>query len=310
MEYFAITDIGNVREQNEDCFFCKDNLFIVADGMGGHAAGEVASKTAVETFVENFFLDNKIKKINIDDIEKPDTKKNENLKNITSENLKKLLQNLMLSSISKTNKKVYELSLKNPEYNGMGTTFTACYIINNLAGVVHVGDSRVYLKNDKSFRLLTQDHTVVWQMYKKGIISYEETFSHPFRNYLENVLGVYQKLKPDFFTFKVSSGDILILCTDGLNSMVKDEKINEIIESNLKIKNKNNKNLKNDKNELKGELQGEFKGELKYELKDKLKYEPKKDYFENIPVKIGNNLVSEAKKNGGLDNITIIVIAI
>ncbi len=245
MEYYIDTDIGNLREQNEDFALAIPNLFIVADGMGGHAAGEIASKIAVNTFVE-FFNDF--------------SRQNKTLNN--SESIKTLL----LESIKYANKKVYELSCANKEYFGMGTTFTACYINKNKAQIkahiIHIGDSRIYLKNVNTFKLLTEDHTVVWQMYKSGLLTYQEIFSHPLRNYLENVLGTSSEIKADYLEEKLKKDDILLLCTDGLNSMVDDNKINKILSNKLSLE------------------------------------------------QICKKLIEEAKKNGGLDNITIILIKI
>ncbi len=259
MNYFASTDIGNYREQNEDFYYAGQNLFVVADGMGGHAAGEVASKIAVETFTNNFFKNiqpvlDAVKNIFLEN----------NLENSPSNNVENnLIYNLLSSSIELANKEVFKLASSHPEYLGMGTTFTACYILNNKAYIIHVGDSRVYLKNKDSFKLLTQDHTVVWQMYKKGLITYDEIFSHPLRNYLENVLGIEPNINFNYITENLEIGDILLLCTDGLNSMLKDNNIHNIII-------KNNKDAK----------------------------------------KITKSLIQSAKKNGGLDNITVITIII
>jgi PPM family protein phosphatase len=203
MEYFAATDIGNYRDKNEDFYFCNDNLFIVADGMGGHKAGEVASRTAVENFVEYF--------------QKNIKKKSQNIKEF------------MISSIDFANNKVFKLSHEENDYSNMGTTFTGCYIDDNKAHVIHAGDSRLYLKNSKEFKLLTSDHTMVGELFRKGLLTYEETFNHPQRNYLTNVLGTGDELTPDYFSFDLGENDIILLCSDGLNSMLKDAFISKII---------------------------------------------------------------------------------
>ncbi|MDO9579895.1 MAG: Stp1/IreP family PP2C-type Ser/Thr phosphatase, partial [Bacteroidales bacterium] len=201
MEYFAKTDIGNYREKNEDYFYADSNLFIVADGMGGHRAGEVASKTAVETFVKNFY------------------------KKINPENIKQALS----FGISSANKEVYKKSIAKLECGGMGTTFTCCYIHNNTACMVHVGDTRLYVKSEDNFKLLTSDHTIVGELYRSGKISYEETFNHPKKNFLTNVLGIAESMEPDFFTVKLKPGSTILLCSDGLNSMLRDSYILKII---------------------------------------------------------------------------------
>ncbi|MBE3089760.1 MAG: Stp1/IreP family PP2C-type Ser/Thr phosphatase [Actinobacteria bacterium] len=203
MEYFAATDIGNYRDKNEDFYFCNDNLFIVADGMGGHKAGEIASRTAVENFVGYF---------------------QNSLKN-NSQNI----QEFMMSSVNFANSKVFKLSREKKDYSGMGTTFTGCHIDGSKAHVIHVGDSRLYLKNSKEFKLLTSDHTIVGELFRKGLLTYEETFNHPQKNYLTNVLGIGDELTPDFFSFDLGENDIILLCSDGLNSMLRDTFILKII---------------------------------------------------------------------------------
>jgi len=203
MEYFAATDIGNYRDKNEDFYFCNDNLFIVADGMGGHKAGEIASKTAVENFVEYF---------------------QNSLKN-NPQNIREF----MITSVNFANSKVVKLSQGKEDYSGMGTTFTGCYIDCSKAHVIHVGDSRLYLKNSREFKLLTSDHTIVGELFRKGRLTYEETFDHPQKNYLTNVLGIGDELTPDYFSFDLGENDIILLCSDGLNSMLRDPFILKII---------------------------------------------------------------------------------
>jgi len=212
MEYFADTDIGKYREKNEDYLYAKSNLFIVADGMGGHMAGEVASRIAVETFIENFnsSLKDRSKKTDILDFSQ--------------------IKELLLKSIKIANREVYGKAILQPEYHGMGTTFTGCYIQQDKAYTIHVGDSRLYIKRGVEFNLLTSDHTIVGELFRRGEISYEQTFNHPQRNYLTNVLGVAKDIDPDFFSHKVLPEDILLLCSDGLNSMLRDEDIANIID--------------------------------------------------------------------------------
>lgn len=212
MEYFADTDIGKYREKNEDYLYAKSNLFIVADGMGGHMAGEVASRIAVETFIENFnsSLKDRSKKTDI----------------LDSSQIKELL----LKSIKSANREVYDKAILQPGYYGMGTTFTGCYIQQDKVYTIHVGDSRLYIKRGSEFNPLTSDHTIVGELFRRGEISYEQTFNHPQRNYLTNVLGVVKNIDPDFFSHKVLPEDILLLCSDGLNSMLRDEDIANIID--------------------------------------------------------------------------------
>jgi len=218
MEYFADTDIGKYREKNEDYLYAENNLFIIADGMGGHMAGEVASRIAIEAFIENFnsSLKDRSKKISVNKkTDKPGSSQ---------------IKELLLKSIKSANREVYSKAILQPGYYGMGTTFTGCYIQQDKAYTIHVGDSRLYIKRGSEFNLLTSDHTIVGELFRRGEISYEQTFNHPQRNYLTNVLGVAKDIDPDFNSFKVLPEDILLLCSDGLNSMLKDEDIANIID--------------------------------------------------------------------------------
>lgn len=218
MEYFADTDIGKYRKNNEDYFYAKDNLFIVADGMGGHMAGEIASRISVETFAENFnrSLKGKTKK----------TSYNKKADNLTSIHIKELLS----GSIQIANREVFNKAVSKSEYYGMGTTFTGCYIQEYKVYIIHVGDSRLYVKRGSEFKLLTSDHTIVGELFRRGEISYDDTFNHPQRNYLTKVLGVAEDVDPDFSSHEILPEDIILICSDGLNSMLKDEEISSIID--------------------------------------------------------------------------------
>ena len=217
MEYFADTDIGKIRKQNEDFFYAGDNLFIVADGMGGHNAGEVASRIAVEVFTKNF--DKSLK----DKIKKASSVKKDDLTPLK-------IEELLLESIRIANKEVFDTAVSKSEYYGMGTTFTGCFIHGQKAYIIHVGDSRLYIKRDSRINLLTSDHTIVGELYRKGEMSYDDTFDHPQRNYLTRVLGVAEDMDPDFVSHKILKEDIILICSDGLNSMLKDIEISNIID--------------------------------------------------------------------------------
>jgi len=217
MEYCAKTDIGNKREKNEDFFYAADNLFIVADGMGGHKAGEIASKTAVEAFVKYFYRNSM------------DLTSEEKQEALQGEEIKKLLT----SSISYAHEQVLKISGSSSFLEGMGTTLTGCYLAfkNKIfeAHIIHAGDSRLYLKSGRDFTLVTEDHTIVGKMYRDGLITYEQAFSHPLKNYLENVIGIEADFKSDYIDAGLNVNDVLVLCSDGLNSMIKDIEINRII---------------------------------------------------------------------------------
>lgn len=217
MEYFADTDIGKIRKQNEDFFYAGKNLFIVADGMGGHNAGEVASRIAVEVFTKNF--DRSLK----DRIKKTSSVKKDDL-------TPHMIEELLLENIRIANKEVFDTAVSKSEYNGMGTTFTGCFIYRQKAYIVHVGDSRLYIKRGSEINLLTSDHTIVGELYRRGEISYDDTFDHPQRNYLTRVLGIAEDMDPDFSSHKILKEDIILICSDGLNSMLKDIEILKVID--------------------------------------------------------------------------------
>ena len=251
MDYFAISDTGKSRYNNEDCYLAgESNLFIVADGMGGHKAGEIASKTAIDYFASFF------KKTYEDAVSKNKTDKNE----LTDNDIQKIL----IDAAGNANEKIYDLGSKNEEMSGMGTTLTGLFILNSNAYVIHIGDSRLYLFRDGKLNLLTEDHTLVFQLYKRGVISYEDTFSHPQRNYLTGVLGENEISSLECFKFTLEPSDIILICSDGLNSMIKDSSIESIL--------------------------------------NKLKDKPVRD--------IAQKLVLRANKNGGNDNITVIILKI
>ncbi len=219
MDYYAVTDIGNSRNTNEDFHYADGKLLIVADGMGGHNAGEVASRLATETFRSSFY--SYLAK-----------QKDPNPKNIDK---------IIELSIESANSEVYRNSVASQSLSGMGTTLTACYILGNNACVGHVGDSRLYLKRKKELMLKTMDHNMVGELYRNGRINEEEAFSHPQKNILTNVIGTSQRIKADIFNFMLEPKDILLLCTDGLNSMLMDKLINKIMEKSQSLEEMGNK---------------------------------------------------------------------
>jgi PPM family protein phosphatase len=189
------TDVGLVREGNEDSYLTDEPLFAVADGMGGHRGGEVASQLAVET-LEKLFK----KRIG----ELPD-------------------------QVQEANRVVFERSVVDEKVAGMGTTLTAALVEGDRVRLAHVGDSRAYLLREGDLRLLTEDHTLVHRMVTEGEISKEEAESHPQRSVLTRALGVDTIVDVDDDTVQVRPGDRLLLCTDGLTSMVSEQAIEEVL---------------------------------------------------------------------------------
>jgi serine/threonine protein phosphatase PrpC len=191
----AATDIGLVREGNEDSYLTEEPLFAVADGMGGHRGGEVASQLAVETLEKLF-------KQRVGDL--PD-------------------------QVQEANRVVFERSVVDEKVAGLGTTLTAALVEGDRVRLAHVGDSRAYLLRDRKLRLLTEDHTLVHRMVSEGEISQEEAETHPQRSVLTRALGVDTVVDVDDDTVQVRPGDRLLLCTDGLTSMVSEEEIEEVL---------------------------------------------------------------------------------
>jgi serine/threonine protein phosphatase PrpC len=191
----AATDIGLVREGNEDSYLTEEPLFAVADGMGGHRGGEVASQLAVETLEKRF-------KQGAGDL--PD-------------------------QVQEANRVVFERSVVDEKVAGMGTTLTAALVEADRVRLAHVGDSRAYLLRDGDLRLLTEDHTLVHRMVTEGEISKEEAQTHPQRSVLTRALGVDNVVDVDDDTVQVRPGDRLLLCTDGLTSMVSERAIEEAL---------------------------------------------------------------------------------
>ena len=205
------TDVGIVRSNNEDTIFLSDepvgvlpNLYIVADGMGGHNAGEVASSDSVAFFLED---------VKAGGAEAPDT------------------LDILVGAVRDTNRRIAAHGAQNPEMAGMGTTFTACTVWDDKAYIAHVGDSRIYLISDGAISQVTIDHTYVNEMVRAGQITKEEARTHPQRNVITRVLGTGEELSVDAFVIAVKERDRLLLCSDGLTNMLQDEEICEAVQA-------------------------------------------------------------------------------
>lgn len=214
MEAFANSDIGKVRDMNQDSYYISDKddkikLYIVADGMGGYKGGEIASKLAIESS-KNYIINN------FDQIKKERDQIIELIKN----------------AIEYANMVVYEKSKEVPELAGMGTTIDVCLIYLNRIYIGHIGDSRVYRLRKDFFRKLTVDDSYVEQLVKEGNITKEEAYNHPKKNMLTKALGCTAFVEPTVLVKGFMKGDILLMCTDGLTNMLKDDKICEIIKQN------------------------------------------------------------------------------
>lgn len=182
------TDVGCVREHNEDSLAVAPPLFIVADGMGGHAAGEVASEIAVRTISRHA-------------PEHPDA-------------------HALGKAVEEANRAIIEASLSNPKREGMGTTCTAALLEGERLVIAQVGDSRAYLFHDGRLQQVTRDHSLVANMIEAGQITPEEARTHPQRSVITRALGNDPACRPDLYELTVQAGDRILLCSDGLSSMV------------------------------------------------------------------------------------------
>ena len=214
--YQAISDVGRKRKGNEDSLFLnpEQKLFVVADGMGGHAAGEVASKVAVDAINEFVCLTSGDEEITwpfgLDESISYDG-------------------NRLKTAIRHANRKVLEATREKTEYEGMATTVAAVLVDGDVANLGHVGDSRIYLFSDGVFTQLTSDHSWVNEQIQSGVISADQARSHPLRNVVTRALGGKADLAVDMQTRRMKAGDLLLLCSDGLTAMVPDEDIARIL---------------------------------------------------------------------------------
>lgn len=202
----GITDTGLVRVNNEDSIFVSNtqvsmlpNLYIVADGMGGHKAGNIASSYSIKFFCEyiNNCYDNEI-------------------------------LDIIVSAVKYSNDKVYSMSLDNDDYYNMGTTFLAAVINDGKLYIAHVGDCRLYIIRNEKIYQITTDHTYVMEMVKAGEITYDEAKIHPKRNIITRALGIEIGITVDGLINDVLEGDIILICSDGLSNMLTDDEILQI----------------------------------------------------------------------------------
>ena len=240
MKAVAVTNVGNKRSMNQDYFFSSDepvgimqNLYIVADGMGGHNAGDYASRFSVERFVE-----------------------------LVRESKERTEISVIEAALKTTNEELIAKARAQREYEGMGTTFVLATLESdgNLL-IANIGDSRLYIVNDKITQI-TQDHSLVAEMVRNGELKKEEARFHPQKNVVLRALSTRSVVNPDYYKVKVNRGDYILLCSDGLWEMVEE-------------------------------------GEL---LKLVSEYEDVKD--------IADKMVFMANENGGMDNITIILLKV
>ncbi len=212
MKTFSITDVGMVRQINQDYVYTTDNplgplpnLFVVADGMGGHQAGDYASKYTVEV------LTKELAQTKEEDVEKA-----------------------IVSANKKANKEIIKKASEDPHLKGMGTTIVVATIFRQMMYFANVGDSRLYLIN-QGITQLTKDHSLVEEMVRLGGIKPEEAKHHPDKNIITRAIGAKDTVDVDFYEHRLKKGDIILMCTDGLSNMVEDEELFHIVQGGRDI---------------------------------------------------------------------------
>lgn len=201
-------DKGIRRTNNEDAYFVMpaEDVYIVADGVGGNNSGEIASRTAV-TMIAAYVKDNPIN-------------------GIEDENV---LQEYFIKCLESVNTEIYAQARKHDENRGMATTVVIAYVAGDKAYIVNVGDSRAYLIRNEKIGRITEDHTYVNELVKQGVLSEEESERHPKRNIITRALGGDAIVEPDIFRVEIKKNDVLLLCTDGLHGEIPDNEIVRIV---------------------------------------------------------------------------------
>jgi len=204
-EQYAVTDTGRQRRANEDSLLARAPLFVVADGMGGAQAGEVASRIAVESFQPG-----------LEDASRAETE---------------------LAELARAaNARIHDLSHSNAEQAGMGTTLTAVYVGEEEVAIAHVGDSRAYCLREGELLRLTDDHSLVDELMRQGRLTPEEAVEHPQRSVITRALGPEGTVEVDTRSFRARAGDIYLLCSDGLTTMLAEEQIRELLLANPRLR--------------------------------------------------------------------------
>ncbi|MDD6628398.1 MAG: Stp1/IreP family PP2C-type Ser/Thr phosphatase [Lachnospiraceae bacterium] len=216
MKSYAITDIGRKRQLNQDFIYLSEtpignlpNVFIVADGMGGHNAGDYASRYAVETVVEEIgasFEKNPVK--------------------------------IMGRAIDKANAMIRQKAREDVSLNGMGTTMVIATCMGRYLEVANVGDSRLYVVHENRIEQVTQDHSLVEEMVRMGGIDRASARNHPDKNIITRAIGARDYIEADFFNLELQTGDMILLCSDGLTNMIEDDIIYRILTNGRSLKNR------------------------------------------------------------------------
>ncbi len=210
-KFFGFSDVGKVRKHNEDSYLCneKARLFLVADGMGGHASGETASQMAISR-VEEYMTRSRFE----ENPQGPDFSET-----FTPE------QNRLLAATRYANQRIYALAGQTPSMKGMGTTIVGVVIEGDHLAVVNVGDTRLYCVRQGELEQITEDHTLVGEQQRMGVLTREEARRHAQRHILTSALGIYQRPRIDVSRHEIAPSDLYIICSDGLHDMLEDREI-------------------------------------------------------------------------------------
>lgn len=211
IDYAACTDSGRVRHSNEDAYLtlADEGLFCVADGAGGHTDGAMASSLTLDT-VKSF-------------LERRNNSSEDTTIPIDSQELIKKCESD--NSVSKAAQYANDIVFGENGLKNMASTLVCCHLQHSFAHITHIGDSRCYLYRDSTLKLMTEDHSLVWQLYREGSITEEELRSHPRRNVITRAIGVEKEITTDYSRLEFRKDDLFLLCSDGLTSMITDSEI-------------------------------------------------------------------------------------
>ena len=199
-DHYSHSDTGRQRRTNEDAYYARAPVFVVADGMGGAQAGEVASRLAVEAFERGF-----------------------------GEASAASAEEMLADRVRAANARIHEMSQAEQQKAGMGTTLTAAHVGEYDVAIAHVGDSRAYRLRDGQFDQLTEDHSLVEEMRRRGQLTAEEADEHPQRSVITRALGPEADVRVDTYSWRGEAGDVYLLCSDGLTAMVSEGRVAEIV---------------------------------------------------------------------------------
>lgn len=199
-DHFSHSDTGRQRRANEDAYMARAPVFVVADGMGGAQAGEVASRLAVQTFERGL-----------------------------GDGPSSSAEQLLAERVEQANARIHEMSQSQPEHAGMGTTITVAHVGEHDVAIAHVGDSRAYRLRDGELERLTEDHSLVEEMRRRGQLTAQEADEHPQRSIITRALGPEAGVRVDTHSWRGEAGDVYLLCSDGLTSMVPEARIADVV---------------------------------------------------------------------------------